>query len=139
MFFDNLLSKYLMFKSSFDGFTVFCYLPKLKRGLGLVFGAHFLHTFPIQMFLILYSVNWPIRISDLLFFSRHQTICVLRPFLGSWWRHKLWDLSLINIFGIDLQGEKIGGGKCKNVNILWMRFLDEIASIFHNSLRTFIW
>ena len=28
------------------------YLAKLKRGLGLAFGAHFLHDFFIKMFLI---------------------------------------------------------------------------------------
>ena len=27
------------------------YLGKLKRDLGLVFGAHFLHDFPIEIFL----------------------------------------------------------------------------------------
>ena len=33
------------------------YLPKLKRGLGIASGAHFLHDFPIKMFLIQYSIN----------------------------------------------------------------------------------
>ena len=28
------------------------YIAKLKRGLGLAFGAHFLHDFSIKMFLI---------------------------------------------------------------------------------------
>ena len=37
--------------------VVLGYLAKLKRGLGLVFGAHFLHDFSIQMFLIQYSIN----------------------------------------------------------------------------------
>ena len=32
------------------------HLPKLKRGLGLAFGAHFLHDFSIIMFLIYYSI-----------------------------------------------------------------------------------
>ena len=32
--------------------TVLGYLPKSKRGLELAFGAHFLHRFFIQMFLI---------------------------------------------------------------------------------------
>ena len=30
----------------------FWFLPELKRGLGLAFGAHFLHDFSIKMFLI---------------------------------------------------------------------------------------
>ena len=33
------------------------YVPKSKRRLGLASGAHFLHKFPIQMFLIQYSIN----------------------------------------------------------------------------------
>ena len=32
--------------------AVLDYLPKLSRGLGLAFGAHFLHDFCIKMFLI---------------------------------------------------------------------------------------
>ena len=32
--------------------AVLGYLEKLKRGLGLAFGAHFLHDFSIKMFLI---------------------------------------------------------------------------------------
>ena len=28
------------------------YLPKLKKGLGLAFGLHFLHDFSINMFFI---------------------------------------------------------------------------------------
>ena len=37
--------------------AVLGYLPKLKRGLGLAFGAHFLHDFSIKMFLIKFSIN----------------------------------------------------------------------------------
>ena len=33
------------------------HLAKLKRGLGLVFGAHFLHDFSIKMFLVEYPIN----------------------------------------------------------------------------------
>ena len=35
----------------------FGYLSKLRRGLGLVFGAQFLHDFFIKMFLIYFSIN----------------------------------------------------------------------------------
>ena len=34
------------------------YLPKLKRDLGIASGTHFLHDFPIEMFLIQYSYQW---------------------------------------------------------------------------------
>ena len=32
--------------------AVLGYLPKLKRGLGLAFGAHFVHDFAIKMVFI---------------------------------------------------------------------------------------
>ena len=51
--FDNPLSKYLILKKNFlHAMAVLGYLAKLKRGLGLAFGAHFLHDFSIKMFLI---------------------------------------------------------------------------------------
>ena len=33
------------------------YLAKLKRSLGLAFGAYVLHDFSMKMFLILYSIT----------------------------------------------------------------------------------
>ena len=38
--------------------AVLGYLPKLKRGLGLVFGAHFLHDFSIKVFSYLILYQW---------------------------------------------------------------------------------
>ena len=38
--------------------AVLGYLPKLNRGLGLVFGAHLLHNFSIKMFLFLILYQW---------------------------------------------------------------------------------
>ena len=41
------------FKKNFvHAMAVLGYLPKLKRGLALAFGARFLHDFSIKMFLI---------------------------------------------------------------------------------------
>ena len=37
--------------------NVLGYLPKLKMGLGLAFGAHFLHDFSLEMFFIYYSIS----------------------------------------------------------------------------------
>ena len=37
--------------------ALLCYLPKLKRYLGLAFGAHFMYNFSIEMFLIKYFIN----------------------------------------------------------------------------------
>ena len=35
-----------------NAMDVLGYLPKLKRGLGLAFGAHFPHDFSLKMFLV---------------------------------------------------------------------------------------
>ena len=51
--------------------AVLGYLPNLKRGLGLAFGAYFQHDFFIKMFLIQYSIK--VSTSYLFFFSRYQT------------------------------------------------------------------
>ena len=37
--------------------AVLGYLAELKRGLGIAFGAHFLHHFSIKIFLIWFSIN----------------------------------------------------------------------------------
>ena len=54
----NPLLKYLLFKKDFlHAMVVLGYFPKLKRNLGLAFGAHFLHDFPIKMFLIFNNLS----------------------------------------------------------------------------------
>ena len=68
--------------------AVLGYLAKLKRDLGLPFGAHFHHHFSIKMFLTEYSINGQkVSMSHLIFFSRYQTKCVLmflfRPLMTS--------------------------------------------------------
>ena len=45
------LLKYLIFKSFLHVLAVLGYLPKLRRVMGLVFSADFLHTFSKKMFL----------------------------------------------------------------------------------------
>ena len=53
--------------------AVLGYLPKLKRGLGLASGAHFLHDFPNNTL----SMD-KVSMSYLFFFSRYQTKCVIK-------------------------------------------------------------
>ena len=45
-------SKWAAVNAGVHAIAVLGYLPKLKRGLGLAFGAHFLHDFSIKMFCI---------------------------------------------------------------------------------------
>ena len=56
------------------------YLAKLKRGLGLAFGAHFVHDFSIKMLLFLFNTLSldKISMSHLISFSRYQTKCVIK-------------------------------------------------------------
>ena len=53
-------------------------LPKLKRGLGLAFGAHFLHDFSLQMFLFNTLYMEKVSMPYLSSFSRYQTKCVIK-------------------------------------------------------------
>ena len=64
--------------------VVLGYLPKLKRNLGLAFGAHFLHNFSIKMFLIEYTING--QSFNVILFSSSQNIkqnVLLSFYLGS--------------------------------------------------------
>ena len=54
------------------------YLPKLKRNLGLAFGAYFLHDFSIKMFLFHTLSIDKVSISYLFFFSKYQTKYVVK-------------------------------------------------------------
>ena len=58
--------------------AVLGYLAKIKRDLGLTFGAYFQHDFSIKMFLIEYSINGQSFNAHLISFSRYQTKCVIK-------------------------------------------------------------
>ena len=60
--------------------SVLGYLAKLKRDLGLTFGAHFLHDFSIKMFRIL-ILNGQSCQSQTLFLSQHIKQNVLLSYL----------------------------------------------------------
>ena len=55
--------------------AVFGYLPKLKRGLGLDFGGHFLHDFSIKPFLFNTLSMDKVSMSYFFSISRCQTKC----------------------------------------------------------------
>ena len=60
--------------------AVFGYLPKLKRGQGLAFGAHFLHDFSKKIFFNTLSTD-KVSMSYLFSFPRYQANCVVKFFL----------------------------------------------------------
>ena len=53
------------------------YLPKFYRGLGLAFGAHFLHDFLQKCSLFDTPSIDIVSMSYLFFFSRYQTKCAI--------------------------------------------------------------
>ena len=48
------LNIYIYISCFWHAFVLLCYLPKLKKGMELVFSAYFLYTFSIKMFLTKY-------------------------------------------------------------------------------------
>ena len=50
--FDKPLSKHIILKNFLHPMAVLGYSAKLKRGLGLAFGAHFLHGFSMKILYI---------------------------------------------------------------------------------------
>ena len=52
------------------------YIAKLKRDLGLAFGAHFQHGFSIKIFLIEYSINGQsVNVTPYFFLKVSNKIC----------------------------------------------------------------
>ena len=96
-----------------------------KKVLGLVFGAHFLHEFSIKMFCI-YSINRVFTLSMDTKFQSHTFFLsqdikqnvLLSSYLGSWWHHKLEDLSWINHLSNCWQGEKEGKAEMQKFEYL---------------------
>ena len=99
--------------------TALCYLPKLKRGLGLAFGRHCPHKFPNKCSLL-----------NTQFFL---TQCFLTQFSNFYDTH----FFLLNISNNDREGKK--GGKMEIHKFEYLEseksFLDEVKSIFHDYLR----
>ena len=70
------------------GLAHFGNLPILKRDLELGCCTHFVHNFSIETFLKYYSTNWASLKSDLNYFPRYSSECILklllRHFMTSW-------------------------------------------------------
>ena len=127
-FFDNPLSKYLIFERVFASISCFELFTQLKRGLGLAFGPYFL---PKNCPWLNTSTIDYVSISDLVSFSRYQSIS-LNPCLANWWCHKFRIYLHLSTRAKADRREKRGKGKYKNLNILRMKklFLWNTKSIF---------
>ena len=64
--------------------TALGYLSKLKRGLGLAFGAHFLHDFSKKCLLFNTLSMDKLSMSYLFHFSRHQQNVSLSSYLDNY-------------------------------------------------------
>ena len=113
--------------------AVLGYLPNLKRGLGIAFGAHFLHDFSIKMFLIKSSINeqsfnvisfFLLKISNKMCCSYLDTVDDVINF-----KIYLWSTSKSNGW----QGEKEGKMEIQKYEILKSEksFLDEIKNFLY--------
>ena len=54
----------------------------LDKGLGIVSAAHFKYDFSAKLYIKLYSINWPISLSDCLYFLRYWATCALQLFVN---------------------------------------------------------
>ena len=73
-----------------------------------------------------------VSMSYLFSFPRYQTKCVIKFYLDSWWCHKLWDLSWINLWSNGWQGQKEGKTEIQKLEYLENEkgLLDEIKTFF---------
>ena len=110
--------------------TVLGYLPKLKKGLELTFGAHFLHGFfhTNAPYLILYQLT---KFQRYIFLQNTKQNVLLSSYLHNWWRHKLYDYYIQSSSKKITEGEGMRGSQNYN-------FLDEVKSIFHKYFNAII-
>ena len=116
--------------------NVLGYLAKLKRGLGLIFGAYFLHDFFHKNvpYLILYQ--WPKFQCHMLFLSQN----IIQNMLLSSYLDKWWWFFLNHPLKPWLTGKKERKIKLQKFEYLENEksFLDEIKNIFPSFWRAII-
>ena len=112
--------------------AVLGYLPKLKGGLGLAFGAHFLHDFSIKMFLFNTLSTEKVSMSFLFSFPRYQTKCVIKFSFTQFRNYKIYVASISKAMAD--REKKRGKTEIEKFEHLENKksFLDEIKNIFHS-------
>ena len=112
--------------------AVLGYLPKLKGGLGLAFGAHFLHDFSIKMFLFNTLSTEKVSMSFLFSFPRYQTKCVIKFSFTQFRNYKIYVASISKAMAD--REKKRGKTEIEKFEHLENEksFLDEIKNIFHS-------
>ena len=82
--------------------VVLGYIAKLKRGVGIDFGAYFLHDCLMNIFLILHSINRKVWMMHFIFFSRYQPKCATKFLFRELQVDSWWSLKLLDILGSNL-------------------------------------
>ena len=120
--------------------AVLGYLPKLKKGLGLAFGIHFLHDSSIIMFFVEYSINW--QSFNVNFFPPQK---IKQNVSLSSYLHN-YDAIKFKIYlrsSSKAMADREKRGKTNKQKFEYLEneksFLDEIESIFHDHLEAIIW
>ena len=122
--------------------SVLGFLAKLKRGLRLTFGEHFLHDFFHKnvQYLILYQ--WPKFQCHTLILSEYiKQNMLLSSYLDKWWGHKLLRFFFNHPLKQWLTGKKGGKTEIQTFEYLENKksFLDAIKNIFHSFWRAITW
>ena len=113
---------------------------KIKKGSWASFCCTFSASFFHENVPYLILCQWTKFQCHTLFLSQDiKQNVLLNSYLDSWWRHKSWDFSKINLLSNGWQGKKEGRRKYKNLNISRTKsFLDEIKNIFPGFWRAII-
>ena len=140
--FNNPLSEYLIFKRISCMQWLFWAVCQNKKGsrtsFWCIFSAWSFHK--NVPYLIMYQ--WP-KFQYHTFFPSRDTKqnVLLSSCLGSWWCHKIQDLSWIELSSNGWQGEQEGKMEIQKFEYLEKEksFLDEIKNIFHSFWRAIVW
>ena len=101
---------------------------RIKRSLGLAFGAYFLHTFSIKIFIIWYSINWLSFNNRPSFLRKISNIWVFKVLLSQLMTSQAWRFICDHLHERCLIGKREEDENTK-IWISWERkkFLDEIS------------
>ena len=112
--------------------AVLGYLAKLKRGLGLAFGAHFVHDFSINLpYFILYQ--WKT--------FQHHTFFPSQDIKQNVFLSSYYAVDDVINYSNGWHGEKEGKTELQKFEYVEneQNLLDEIKNIFHCFFRAIIW
>ena len=115
---------------------------KIKKGSGASFWCTFSEWFFHKNVPYLVLYQWTKFQCHTLFLSQDVKQNVsLSSYLGSWWRHKLWDFCWINLLSNGWQEKKEGKTKIQKFEYLENEksFLNKIKNIFRSFWRAIIW